>query len=367
MSTDLSGASSSRSSQQQLGRHAGAHSMSSARVDSHAGGAGGASASQQGHTPRQRKTLAPSSAQKAKNQSMPASAPPARRPTAKDYVASRVWKNESTLTFGMRVKLAEQPFLWADAQFAATNIVDIWTHYAGERDTLDRGAVTQLAADLVDRFVALYREQLLREQPGLAESDLQRAVKKDVWPHLLPGDNMVECKRIMAEKLTRELDVDHDGQITKTEFFFQVRRKQSRADDTTGANDRRTSYMHTAHSLPSFLSFLCAVEEHSEALFGDEAATRWTRLCHPLRHCRRRSRRPLRLHIRCPSPHCSTIALRHCSSSDHSLRTTSPRNQTVHVQLRRSIAHRPRFGALFHSRLTFPSLRRSLRTFFFVH
>lgn len=237
MSTDLSGASSSRSSQQ-LGRHAGAHSMSSTRVDSQAGGAGGASASQQqGHTPRQRKTLAPSSAQKAKNQTMSASAPPARRPTAKDYVASRVWKNESTLTFGMRVKLAEQPFLWADAQFAATNIVDIWTHYAGERDTLDRGAVTQLAADLVDRFVALYREQLLREQPGLAESDLQRAVKKDVWPHLLPGDNMVECKRIMAEKLTRELDVDHDGQITKTEFFFQVRREQPRSGHTAGVND----------------------------------------------------------------------------------------------------------------------------------
>lgn len=34
---------------------------------------------------------------------------------------------------------------------------------------------------------------------------------------MLPGENMNEAKRIMADRLFHELDLDHDGHVTKTE------------------------------------------------------------------------------------------------------------------------------------------------------
>ena len=161
--------------------------------------------------------LQPSSQQRKKNSVIDTS----KKPTAKDYVASRVWKNESTMTFGMRVKLAEQPEMWADSAFAATNIVDVWEHYANPRtDEMGRHEMTELANDLVDRFVSMYRQQLIIERPALDEKAIQKAIQKDVFPHLLPGETVVEAKRTMIDRLFRELDLDSDGKVTKTEFFF---------------------------------------------------------------------------------------------------------------------------------------------------
>lgn len=167
----------------QMGRHAGANSIGheDELTDSrkHSGVVGGGSTKKP-----PRKTLQPSSQQKRQSMVGATSGGP-KKGGAKDYVASRVWKNESSMTFGMRVKLAEQPEMWADAGFAATNIVDVWEHYDQDKDDrLGRHEAQALASDLVDRYIALYRTQLLADQPGLSDSDLQRLIKKDVFPHV---------------------------------------------------------------------------------------------------------------------------------------------------------------------------------------
>jgi hypothetical protein len=162
------------------------------------------------------RTLAPSSAQKKAGDGAGG-----KKNVTKEYVASRVWKNESTMTFGQRVKLAETPHMWADADMAATNIVDVWEHYdANKNDLLDKSEVHQLGCDLVDRFCALYKEALVKENPAFQEADLQRLMTKDVFPHMLRGDNILEAKRLMTDKLEHELDLNKDGVITKVEFMF---------------------------------------------------------------------------------------------------------------------------------------------------
>lgn len=210
----------------QLGRHAGSNSLSASSTRKEAALAQPVSSSSSSgltSSNRARKKLAPSSAQKRKSV-MEASGGGggSKKASAKEYVASRVWKNESTLTFGMRLKLAEHPCMWADAQFAATNLVDVFDHYdANSNDTLDKSEVAQLASDVVERYIMLYTEQLRRDQPSLSDSAVQGMLKRDLWPHLLPGANLVECKRLVAERLYRELDLDRDGAITKMEFMFQ--------------------------------------------------------------------------------------------------------------------------------------------------
>ena len=199
----------SRPAPLQLGRHAGSNSIGSEDDIPNSGR----------KLKKAGRTLAPSNAQR-KRHSMSDGGPP-KKSSTKDYVASRVWKNESTMTFGMRVKLAEQPHLWADAAFAATNIVDVWEHYDADKDDkLGRHEVQTLASDLVDRYVSLYKDQLLVDQPALTPQELEKLLRKDIFPHMLPGESIVESKRIMAERLHYELDLDHDGTITKTEFFF---------------------------------------------------------------------------------------------------------------------------------------------------
>jgi hypothetical protein len=144
-----------------------------------------------------------------------------KKHSTKDYVASRVWKNDSTMTFGMRVKLAEQPSMWSDAVFASSNIVDVWEHYdVNKDDILNKTELPALASDLVDRFVALYKEQLMIDQPTLSEKEVTRLINKDIFPHMLAGENLLEAKRLMSDRIAHELDVDKDGIITKTEFFF---------------------------------------------------------------------------------------------------------------------------------------------------
>lgn len=197
---------------QQYGRH-GAPALSPTNASQSQAG----SASQR----RQSKLLQPSSSQKKRGSMLdPSSAGGKKTPSS--YVASRVWKNENTLTFGQRIKMAEDPSLWADAQLAVSNIVDVWTHYDSNGDEiLNSNEVATLAADLVDRFLAQYRAQVLQEHPAMAEAELAKTVRRDVFPHLLQGENVVEAKRIMADRLSRELDLDSNGQISRTEFFFQ--------------------------------------------------------------------------------------------------------------------------------------------------
>lgn len=141
-------------------------------------------------------------------------------------MASRVWKNESSLSFAQRVKLSEDPSLWCDPALASTNLVDIWEHYDANRDdVLNRGELIALASDVVDRFLAIYRHQIMSERGAaaavaLTEAEMVRLVRRDVFPHLLPGQTESESKRAMVDRLQRALDLDGDGSITRTEFLF---------------------------------------------------------------------------------------------------------------------------------------------------
>jgi len=76
--------------------------------------------------------------------------------------------------------MAEDPSLWADSALAVSNILDVFGHYdSNGDDVLNPAEVVVLANDLVDRFVAQYREQVSREHPTLPEAELARTVKRD--------------------------------------------------------------------------------------------------------------------------------------------------------------------------------------------
>jgi Ca2+-binding EF-hand superfamily protein len=181
---------------------------------------------------RQSKMLKPSQFQQ---QALIASPPPSINAPSSD-IASRKWKDTAgEMTFGQRVQLAEHPERWADWSLAQTNMVSVWEHYdTNGNGELDRNEITQLASDVVDRFCVLYEEQLIRDHRAASQrrdvhgrkidlppDEIKRLMKKDIFPHLLPGESVMEAKRAMTERLMRELDVDRDGCITRTEFLFQ--------------------------------------------------------------------------------------------------------------------------------------------------
>jgi hypothetical protein len=136
-------------------------------------------------------------------------------------VGSRVWKNDTAMTFGTRVLLAEKAYMWADADIAAKHLIDVWEHYDANGDgILNKNELPALARDTVDRVVAMIKENIKRENPELADKALEEMTKNEL-PHILPGKDIAECKRMMVEYLNKELDVDHDGVITRTEFMMK--------------------------------------------------------------------------------------------------------------------------------------------------
>ena len=55
--------------------------------------------------------------------------------------------------------------------------------------------------------------------PKASDSDLEKMIKKE-QSHILPAKTIEESRRVIAEHIFRELDLDKDGVITRTEFFF---------------------------------------------------------------------------------------------------------------------------------------------------
>jgi hypothetical protein len=141
------------------------------------------------------------------------------------------------MPFDERVQLDAHPERWADWTTAASNIAAVWDHYdVNGNGELDRPEINQLASDVVERYCILYEEQLVREhklatqkknkkgpQPELSPEEIKRLMKKDVFPHLLPGKCAAQAKLGIAEKIIQELDVNKDGIITRTKFLFQWR------------------------------------------------------------------------------------------------------------------------------------------------
>ena len=127
--------------------------------------------------------------------------------------------------------------LHSDGCCCLFSLCAVWNHYdvngSGE---LDKSELLTLAGDVVERFCALYEEQLRRERPGLGADEAFRLARRDVFPHLLAGESVVEAKRLMAERLFKLLDVDRDGVITRTEFLFSWKNISKQVLTLKGSN-----------------------------------------------------------------------------------------------------------------------------------
>jgi hypothetical protein len=142
------------------------------------------------------------------------------------------------IAFAQRIQLDDHPERWADPSVAETHIKSVWDHYDVDGNgELDRAEINQIASDVVERYCILYEEQLVRDhklatqkknkkgaQAELSPEEVKRLMTKDVFPHLLPGTCPIQAKLAIAERITRELDVNKDGIITSTKFLFQWKR-----------------------------------------------------------------------------------------------------------------------------------------------
>ena len=135
-------------------------------------------------------------------------------------VASRAFRS-NVIPFSLREQLETTPCMWADQPLAEKHISDVWMHYDVDVDgTLNKQEMTKLAADLVDQWMITYRKQIQQQRPGISLKDAEATVRKD-FAQLMPCKEMEETKRHMIDRLTRELDIDRDGVVTKTEFQVQ--------------------------------------------------------------------------------------------------------------------------------------------------
>jgi hypothetical protein len=63
------------------------------------------------------------------------------------------------------------------------------------------------------------KDGMRAQMPKSTEAELDKIVKKEM-AHILPAKTLEESRKVMAEHIFRELDLDKDGVITRTEFFF---------------------------------------------------------------------------------------------------------------------------------------------------
>ena len=84
---------------------------------------------------------------------------------------------------------------------------------------LNKSELIVLARDLVDRVVSMCRDNMKVQMPKSSDADIDKLIRKEL-PHILPAKTMEESRKVMAEHIYRELDIDKDGVITRTEFFF---------------------------------------------------------------------------------------------------------------------------------------------------
>ena len=151
-------------------------------------------------------------------------------------LASRVFKTDA-MPFSLQESLEKHPFRWADPDLARTHITRVWEHYDENYDgVLQPAELRKLAADVVRRLTELTRDQLRGENPTASEKTLDGMLAKELR-HVLPGGdggagssgantNVSRDERAAAAvfaQLSRDLDLDHDGKVTRTEFLFQWR------------------------------------------------------------------------------------------------------------------------------------------------
>jgi Ca2+-binding EF-hand superfamily protein len=128
--------------------------------------------------------------------------------------------DKKELPLQVKMMLQKRPEMWADPQFAHNYPVEVWEHYDVNKDgILNKSELLVLAKDLTDRIVSMCKDGLKVQMPKSSESDLDKMIKKEL-PHILPAKTVEESRKMLAEHIYRELDIDKDGVITRTEFFY---------------------------------------------------------------------------------------------------------------------------------------------------
>jgi len=124
------------------------------------------------------------------------------------------------LPLNVKMVLQKRPEMYADPMFAHNYPVEVWEHYDVNKDgILNKNELQALAKDLVDRIVSMCKDSMRTQMPKSSDADLDKLIKKEL-PHILPAKTMEESRKVMAEHIYRELDIDKDGVVTRTEFFF---------------------------------------------------------------------------------------------------------------------------------------------------
>jgi len=125
------------------------------------------------------------------------------------------------LPLQIKMTLQKRPEMWADPAFAKQYPAAVWDHYDVNKDgILNKSELLTLAKDLVDRIISMCRDGLKKQMPKSSDAEIEKVIKKEL-PHILPAKTLEESRKVMAEHIHRELDIDKDGVITRTEFMFQ--------------------------------------------------------------------------------------------------------------------------------------------------
>jgi Ca2+-binding EF-hand superfamily protein len=97
----------------------------------------------------------------------------------------------------------------------------LWSQYDTDGNGhLDKRELRALAGDVVDRILKIFADHIRARNPGMGENAVKKVVEKE-RVFILPGKTQDESVRELTRMLLKDLDVNKDGVVTKTELLYQ--------------------------------------------------------------------------------------------------------------------------------------------------
>ena len=109
-------------------------------------------------------------------------------------------------------------------QMSQQSLALLWAQYASSStaEKLKRRQLKQLAIDCVERVLQQLTHDIRSQHAGWGEREVREAVRKElkfVIAGVKESDGMDEMARAMAGRLVRKLDVNGDGDVSRTELL----------------------------------------------------------------------------------------------------------------------------------------------------